>query len=128
MTAVTCLMTGGAGYIGGHVARRLQGAGHEVVILDDLSTGVRARVADLPLIQASLVADPDRLRATLTEHSVHGIIHLAAKKAVPESVEGPLYYYQQNVQGTIALLQAGGAGRCAVDAVLLQRRGVRDHL
>ncbi len=105
-TSVTCLLTGGAGYIGGHVARRLQRAGHEVVILDDLSTGLPARVAGLPLIEASLVTDPDRLRQALTEHAVHGIVHLAAKKAVPESVERPLYYYEQNVQGTIALLQA----------------------
>jgi len=103
---MTWLLTGGAGYIGGHVARRLQQAGHRVVILDDLSTGVAARVAGLPLIEASIVNQPDRLTRALVEHQVDGIIHLAAKKAVPESMGRPLHYYEQNVQGTIALLHA----------------------
>ncbi len=108
------LLTGGAGYIGGHVARSMQRAGHDVVILDDLSTGVRERVAGLPLIEATIVGDPERLIAVLREHDITGIVHLAAKKAVPESLERPLHYYEQNVQGTLAVLQAAvaaGVGR-----------------
>ncbi|MBA2390316.1 MAG: UDP-glucose 4-epimerase GalE [Geodermatophilaceae bacterium] len=103
---MTWLLTGGAGYIGAHVARRLQHAGHAVVILDDLSTGVAARVAGLPMVEASIVYQPDRLTRALVEQEVDGIIHLAAKKAAPESMQRPLYYYEQNVQGSIALLQA----------------------
>lgn len=100
------LLTGGAGYIGGHVARRLQRAGHDLVILDDLSTGVRERVAGLPLVEASLVNRPSELTGHLRGHGVTGIIHLAAKKAVPESLQRPLYYYEQNVLGSITLLRA----------------------
>jgi len=107
---VTWLLTGGAGYIGGHVARCLKRAGHPVIILDDLSTGDESRVVGFPLVTASILADPRRLTETMVEHGVRGIVHLAAKKAVEESVQRPLYYYEQNVQGSLALLRA------AVDA------------
>jgi len=103
---MTWMLTGGAGYIGGHVARALQAAGHDLVVVDDLSTGIAERVQGLHLVEASLLDGPSRLAAVLTEHEVSGIVHLAAKKAVPESVDRPLYYYEQNVTGTIALLRA----------------------
>jgi len=76
------------------------------VVIDDLSTGIAERVQGLHLVEASLLDGPSRLAAVLTEHEVSGIVHLAAKKAVPESVDRPLYYYEQNVTGTIALLRA----------------------
>jgi len=104
------LLTGGAGYIGGHVARRLQRAGHTVVVLDDLSTGVRERVSGLALMEEGLT-ESGRLAELLVDHEVHGIIHLAAKKAVSESVQRPLYYYEQNVSGTIAVLRAAVAAK-----------------
>lgn len=99
------MLTGGAGYIGGHVARSLRAGGHDVVVLDDLSTGLQERVVGLPLVRASLL-DTGELVTALREHQVTGIIHLAAKKAVGESVERPLYYYEQNVSGTVSLMQA----------------------
>ncbi|MGA0067141.1 MAG: UDP-glucose 4-epimerase GalE [Candidatus Nanopelagicales bacterium] len=98
------LLTGGAGYIGAHVARDLLASGREVTILDDLSTGLRDRVpVEATFIQASLL-DTDAVRHALD--GVTGVIHLAAKKAVGESVEQPLLYYRQNVGGMTSLLQA----------------------
>jgi UDP-glucose 4-epimerase len=103
---MTWLLTGGAGYIGGHIVVALREADIPVVVLDDLSTGVREHVpADVPLIQAS-VSDHHAVVSTLREHGVTGVIHLAAKKAVEESVAQPLRYYRENVGGCESLLQA----------------------
>ncbi|HZE66046.1 MAG TPA: UDP-glucose 4-epimerase GalE [Sporichthyaceae bacterium] len=103
---MTWLVTGGAGYIGAHVVLALRDAGHRVVVLDDLSTGVRDRVpADVPFLQAD-VADADAVRSLLAEHEVAGVVHVAAKKSVPESVAHPLSYYRENVGGFGALLSA----------------------
>jgi UDP-glucose 4-epimerase len=105
---VTWLLTGGAGYIGAHVAHALHGAGFAVVVLDDLSTGVAARVPTaVPLVEAD-VRDRPRVLAALREHGVDGVVHLAARKSVPESMARPLYYYEQNVIGFAALLSAMG--------------------
>jgi UDP-glucose 4-epimerase len=106
--AVTWLLTGGAGYIGAHVLRVLRAANLAVVVLDDLSTGVRSRVPpDVPLVEAS-VLDHQRVLATMREHNVRGVVHLAAKKAVGDSVERPLYYFRENVSGFERLLAAMG--------------------
>ena len=103
---MTWLLTGGAGYIGAHVALALRASGREVVALDDMSTGVVGRLPeDVPLVQAS-VLDEDAVRAALREHSVTGVVHLAAKKAVGESVADPLLYYRENVSGFETLLRA----------------------
>jgi UDP-glucose 4-epimerase len=103
---MTWLVTGGAGYIGAHVVRALQAAGQGVVVIDDLSTGERRKVTDdVPLVVAS-VGDRDAVVAALKEHDVTGVVHLAAKKAVGESVERPLFYYRENVDGLLTLLEA----------------------
>src|SRR5262245_10466974 len=103
---MTWLLTGGAGYIGGHITVALRAAGLDVVVLDDLSTGERSRVpGGVPFVQAS-VLDADVVRAAIGEHGVTGVVHLAAKKAVGESVERPLFYYRENVAGFGNLLQA----------------------
>jgi len=112
----TWLLTGGAGYIGAHVARELLASGRQVVVLDDLSAGHRERVpADATFIGVS-VLDTAAVRDALTRYDVTGVIHLAAKKAVGESVEKPLLYYRENVGGMVSLLQAmADAGtRCLV--------------
>ncbi len=108
----TWLLTGGAGYIGAHVLRALRAAGHDAVVLDDLSTGLTERLPDdVELLRTSLL-DPD-LPAVVTglaaRRRVDGVVHLAAKKSVPESVAEPLRYYEHNVGGTVALLRAATA-------------------
>ncbi len=107
---MTWLVTGGAGYIGSHVVAAMRAAGEDVVVLDDLSSGVRERVGDAPLVLAD-VADGAAVARTVREHGVHGVVHLAAKKQVEESVRQPLRYYRENVEGLRALLEAvTGAG------------------
>ncbi|MEV0604309.1 UDP-glucose 4-epimerase GalE [Streptomyces sp. NPDC050315] len=111
---MTWLITGGAGYIGAHVVRVMTGAGERAVVLDDLSTGVAERVPeDVPLIVGSTL-DRGLLDRTIAEHGITGVVHLAAKKQVAESVELPLRYYRENVHGLTVLLEAvaaGGVGR-----------------
>lgn len=100
------LVTGGAGYIGAHVVRALTEGGEQVVVYDDLSTGSRDRVPDgVPLVVGS-VLDRPALDAALREHGVTGVVHIAGKKQVAESVEKPLFYYRENVTGLQTLLDA----------------------
>jgi UDP-glucose 4-epimerase len=103
---MTWLITGGAGYIGAHVVRTLTAAGLQVAVLDDLSTGLRDRVApEVPLVVGS-VLDRPLVRRTLDDHEITGVVHLAGKKAVTESLERPLHYYRENVGGFLSLLEA----------------------
>lgn len=102
---MTWMVTGGAGYIGSHVVEAMRTAGDEVVVLDDLSTGDPARVDGVPFVRAG-VHDRQRVEAAFREHGVTGIVHLAAKKQVEESVRRPLHYYRQNVEGLRSLLEA----------------------
>ncbi|CAB4940498.1 MAG: UDP-glucose 4-epimerase GalE [Actinobacteria bacterium] len=103
---MTLLVTGGAGYIGAHVVRALLADGHDVVVLDDLSTGRESVVpAGVTLVRAD-VSDREAVEGALRAHAIDGVVHLAAKKAVGESVERPLHYYRQNVDGLLALLEA----------------------
>ncbi|ATL28170.1 UDP-glucose 4-epimerase GalE [Streptomyces formicae] len=103
---MTWLITGGAGYIGAHVVRAMTAAGETAVVYDDLSTGDAGRVpAGVPLVVGS-VLDGDRLVRAFEEHAVTGVVHLAGKKRVGESVERPLHYYHENVEGLRALLDA----------------------
>jgi len=100
------MVTGGAGYIGSHVVRELQNAGISVVVLDNLSTGVRGFVpSDVPLVETDLL-DTASVRGALAEHSVTGVIHIAGFKFAGISVEKPLHTYQQNVTAMMSLLQA----------------------
>ncbi|MEU9027839.1 UDP-glucose 4-epimerase GalE [Streptomyces sp. NPDC048383] len=106
---MTFLITGGAGYIGAHVVRAMLLAGEEVVVLDDLSTGNEDRVPEgVPLVVGS-VLDRLVLDETIRHHHITGVVHLAGKKQVGESVEKPMYYYHENVQGLTVLLQAVAA-------------------
>ncbi|QDQ14731.1 UDP-glucose 4-epimerase GalE [Streptomyces spectabilis] len=106
---MTWLITGGAGYIGAHVARALTGAGERVVALDDVSSGIPERLPpDIPLVRGSSL-DGELLRRVLAEHAVTGVVHLAARKQVGESVAQPLRYYRENVGGLVTLLDAVAA-------------------
>lgn len=106
VTDMTWLITGGAGYIGAHVAHAMTAAGEQVVVLDDLSSGIPGRLpAEVPLVRGS-VLDRELVDSTLAEHAVTGVVHLAAKKQVGESVEQPLHYSRENVHGLTVLLEA----------------------
>lgn len=96
------LVTGGAGYVGSVVAQHLLEAGHEVVVLDDLSTGVRASVP----AGASFIEGDIRSAATWLDPSFDGVLHFAASSQVGESVVRPEKYWANNVGGTMALLDA----------------------
>ncbi|MEY2243912.1 UDP-glucose 4-epimerase GalE [Streptomyces sp. BF23-18] len=108
---MTWLITGGAGYIGAHVARAMAESGERVVALDDLSSGKPNRLPEnVPLVQGSSL-DGDLLKRVLAEHGITGVVHLAARKQVGESVAEPTRYYQENVGGLATLLDAvAGAG------------------
>ena len=102
---MTWLVTGGAGYIGAHVVRALLGSGESVVVLDDLSTGEQDRVDPAAAFVQGSVLDRGLVRRALREHEVTGVVHIAAKKQVGESVADPLLYYRENVEGLVALLE-----------------------
>lgn len=99
------LVTGGAGYIGSHVARALNGAGLEPVTYDNLSEGHRWAVRYGPLERGEL-ADQPRLEAVMRQYRPIAVVHLASLIAAGDSVVQPAEYYQNNVAGTLALLQA----------------------
>jgi UDP-glucose 4-epimerase len=108
---VAVLVTGGAGYIGSHIVRSLRDAGTGVVVVDDLSSGVAARIGDVPLMRADL-ADPctvPGLAAFMTRHDVDAVVHMAGLKRVDESIAQPARYYQQNVGQTANVLAAMGS-------------------
>jgi UDP-glucose 4-epimerase len=100
------LVTGGAGFVGSHVVRALRGAGERVVVLDDLSTGSKDRVPDGVPLELGSVRDRALLDHVLAEHRIDGVVHIAGKKRVGESVELPLWYYEENVDGLRILLEA----------------------
>ena len=107
------LVTGGAGYIGSHTVLALLEAGHEVLIVDNLSNSsakVLPRLEQLsgqviPFVQAD-VRDGAALDRIFAEHRIDGVIHFAGLKAVGESVAQPLRYFDNNIGSTLALLQA----------------------
>ncbi|MCW2585926.1 MAG: exoB [Frankiales bacterium] len=106
---MTWLVTGGAGYIGAHVVRAMLQSGQDVVALDDLSTGDPARIPGAELVEGT-VLDRALLDRVVKERAVTGVVHIAAKKQVAESVAEPLHYYRENVDGLLTLLEACRAG------------------
>jgi UDP-glucose 4-epimerase len=102
------LVTGGAGYIGAHVAAELLNEGYSVRIYDDFSNGLHKRVDGKfrDIVEGDIL---DREKLLQAMQGVDAVIHLAAKKAVEESVKNPLKYYENNVGGTLNLLAAMSA-------------------
>ena len=105
------LVTGGLGYIGSHTVVELQAEGYDVVVVDNLSNSkeeVKARIEDISgqslELQIADVNDTNALESLFNKHQFDGVIHFAAHKAVGESVEHPVMYYQNNVSGLISLL------------------------
>ena len=104
----TILVTGGAGYIGSHAVFALQQQGNEVIILDNLVNGHRY-IAESVLGAKLIVGDiGDRqlLEQIFKEHQITAVMHFAALALVAESVEKPELYYDNNVGGTLSLLNA----------------------
>jgi UDP-glucose 4-epimerase len=99
------LVCGGAGYIGSHMVRHLLARGHEAVVFDNLSTGHRAAVGAAPLVVGDLL-DPPALARLFAGTRFDAVMHFCARSLVGESVEQPYAYYQNNVAGTLNLLQA----------------------
>jgi UDP-glucose 4-epimerase len=100
------LVTGGAGYIGSHIVRRLREARRDVVVLDDLSEGHRGAVPDdVRLVEADF-ADPPTLDGLLSGGRVEWIVHMAASCLVGESVSDPAAYYRNNLIRSLGLLDA----------------------
>jgi UDP-glucose 4-epimerase len=112
------LVTGGAGYIGSHTTLALLEAGYRVVVLDNLSNSSPEslrRVAQIcgktPLLIQGDVRDGNLLGRIFAEQSIEAVLHFAGLKAVDQSVQRPLDYYQNNVAGTLQLCQAMGKAR-----------------
>jgi UDP-glucose 4-epimerase len=104
------LITGGAGYIGSHAVLAFLEAGHDVIVLDDLSTGRRELLPpDVPFVVGH-VGDTKLVSELLREHRIGAVIHFAGSIIVPESVADPLKYYRNNTCASCNLIQ------CCIDA------------
>jgi UDP-glucose 4-epimerase len=103
------LVTGGAGYIGSHAVLALTDGGREVVVIDDLSNGVRELVPAGVAFHEGSIADRALLDRIFTEHAIDSIMHFAGSIVVPESVEKPLEYYLNNTIATHTLISAAVA-------------------
>lgn len=113
------LVTGGAGYIGSHTVVELLNAGHEVVVIDNLSNSCEESLRRVEQITGKKVIfykndvrDPAALELIFTAHDIDWVIHFAGLKAVGESCEKPVEYYDNNLYGTLVLLQAMRAHGC----------------
>ena len=113
---MSVLVTGGAGYIGGHMALGLADAGEKVVIVDNLSTGFAWAVPAAATLVVGDFGDAELIARVIDEHEVDSIAHFAAKIIVPESVSDPLGYYLNNTCNARGLIE------CAV------RKGVRNFI
>ena len=116
---MTVLLTGAAGYIGSHSAVELLAAGHEAVIVDDLSNASEKAVARVEQISGKSVrfyradvADREALRRIFAENKIDAVMHFAGFKAVGESVSEPIKYYRNNLDTTLTLLQCMDEAGC----------------
>jgi UDP-glucose 4-epimerase len=123
MTSQVWLLTGGAGYIGSHVADAFLASGKDVVIYDSLYQGLESRIEylrkkynkEIPLIVAD-IRDTAKFDETLTTYKPYGIIHTAALKAVGESMEKPDEYFEVNLHATTKMLE------------LVSRHGIKNFI
>ncbi|UOF01832.1 UDP-glucose 4-epimerase GalE [Bdellovibrio reynosensis] len=100
------LVTGSAGYIGSHATNALLKSGFDVVSYDNLSTGFRSSIPEHVQFIEGDVRDTAKLTKALRDNKIEAVIHFAAKLKVPESLTLPLDYYDNNISGTISLIQA----------------------
>jgi len=110
---VKVLVIGGAGYIGSHVCLEMMEAGHEVVVYDNLSSGLRENLFEGERFIEGDIMDAERLAGAMSE-GFDGVVHLAAFKAAGESMTAPEKYARNNISGTVNILNAmcgAGVGR-----------------
>jgi UDP-glucose 4-epimerase len=108
------LVTGGAGYVGSVSVEALVAAGHEVTVVDDLSTGHEAAVVDGADLVDGPYTDAESMGRLLEARQIEAVLHCAARSLVGQSIQEPSLYFRDNVAGGIALLEAmrmGGTGR-----------------
>jgi UDP-glucose 4-epimerase len=103
---MSILITGGAGYIGSHMVLAALGRGDDVVVLDNLSTGIRALVPEEAHFHQGDVGDRAALRRLFERYAIGAVIHFAGSVVVPESVEKPLAYYENNTVASRNLIEA----------------------
>jgi UDP-glucose 4-epimerase len=103
---VHVLVTGGAGYIGSHMVRVLLGAGHEVLVVDDLSAGHRDAIPPEASLVVADVRDKNVMRELIRERQIHAIFHFASRIQVGESVTNPRLYWNDNLGAAVGLLEA----------------------
>ncbi len=99
------LVTGGAGYIGSHTVKQLVDAGHRVVVLDNFYSGHRWAVDPAATLVEGDIADKHCVDQLLKTHKIDSVVHFAGYIVVPESVEDPLKYYENNVVGSLRLIE-----------------------
>jgi UDP-glucose 4-epimerase len=100
------LVTGGCGYIGSHAVLTLREHGYSCVVIDDLSTGVRALLPKgVPLIVGDC-GDRQLVAHTLREHAIEAVLHFAGSISVPESVADPIKYFRNNTRASLHLIEA----------------------
>ena len=104
------LVTGGAGYIGSHAVLALLDAGWPVVVIDSLVTGFRWAIPEGALFAEGDIADQALVARLIEEHGIKAIIHFAGSIVVPESVEDPLKYYENNTVKSRSLLESAVRG------------------
>lgn len=110
---MTILVTGGAGYIGSHMVHELLDHGESVVVLDNLTTGFDWAVPDRAKLVIGNVGDRNLVEKTIRNENIEAVIHFAGSVVVPESVDNPLKYYENNTANTRNLLEA--VTRCGLD-------------
>jgi UDP-glucose 4-epimerase len=100
------MVTGGAGYIGSHMVHHLLDEGHNVTILDSLTTGFRELVHPRARLVICDIRDTEQVRSTLVLNGIEAVMHFAGLVKVEESIANPLTYYSNNTYGTLCLLEA----------------------
>ncbi|HYI41776.1 MAG TPA: NAD-dependent epimerase/dehydratase family protein, partial [Allosphingosinicella sp.] len=110
MDKPTVMVTGGAGYIGSHAVLALLDSGWKVVVIDNLTTGFRWAVPDSAEFVEGDIGDQALVARLIEEHGVGAIVHFAGSIIVPESVEQPLKYYENNTVKSRALIECAVQG------------------
>ena len=131
MSSGAILVTGGAGYVGAHTCKALRRAGFTPVVLDNLSTGHKSFVRWGPFVPGD-IRDTDAVRHTIRAYQVEAVLHFAASAYVGELVTDPQKYYENNVAGSLsllnAMLEAGCRKRCLLELLRdLWRTGRNSH-